>query len=327
MPAWMTSAFPKMKKWGLIAWSIVATVAAAAAWIVGFTNNFFDLKQSNVSVEITGIEQVTSTAVDISASPDFKSLRKFFSYQLLPGDNRKYTYDDMRQEIDRQKQNLADRQNELAKLRVKVQDRGLHTPPADAPKDKKNPLDIFPPSIEFLDPDEADLSDARLPKYLEDQEKYLHDKEAYINAAETEVANYKIKAERFDAKIVVTAAISNPGDGATTLKPQALLRTDLGQGNYLDISLKIANYGRGVSEIKPRGTSVLTFESPSISRMSPEDQERFLNFFKNTSPTNLFIADVQGKYYKSNTIPFAQGIYEQKIYDGLKAYASEHSRK
>ena len=153
----------------------------------------------------------------------------------------------------------------------------------------------------------------------------LENDKTLLTKAQTELDSFREKSTKTDAKIIVTAVISNSGDGSTTLMPQALLRTDLGQGNYLDIDLYIPKYETSSSEIKPRSASIIKLESPPISDMSPSDQDRFRSFFKNTSPTNLYIKDVKNHYYKSNTIPFAQGIYEQKIYDGLKSYASNRS--
>ena len=73
---------------------------------------------------------------------------------------------------------------------------------------------------------------------IDDRDGRLQEREKLLTAAEAELTSYRERAKN-DAKIIVTAAISNAGDGATTLKPQALLRADLGQGNYLDLDLKI----------------------------------------------------------------------------------------
>jgi hypothetical protein len=310
-----TSAF--LKKWIQISWKFFA---GALVVLTGFMTNFIDLKQPRVAVEITGIEQITSAAIDVNAVQEFVNFRKLISESLdfVEGVRTKYTAEDMQQVLDRSKQKQSDQKSDVAKLRNKMQ-----AMPSESIAPKSIKPERWFPAVPGILVDFEGWSKLGLQKHIENTERTLKEKEELLSSAEAEVKTYKTRTERSDAKIVVTAAISNSGDGATTLKPQALLRTDLGQGNYLDINLKIKNYGSGVSEVKPRGTSVLTFESQAISRMSPEDQERFLNFFKNTSPTNLFISDVRGDFYKSNTIPFAQGIYEQKIYDGLKTYATQ----
>lgn len=324
MPTWATTLLTKIKNFLISSWKFFAGCIVVT---VGFLGSFSDLKQPDVSVEITGIEQISSTTIDITSAPEFVNFRKLTSNIFNTRKESGYSFEDLRQEIERSKLRLAESTNDLEKLRKAHQSRSQNSDETIQNKNQKSTSSQDDETLPALLIDEEEI--VKIPSQkanniLKEREKYLKDQEEVITAAEDEVKNYRAKTEKSNAKIIVTAAISNPGSGATSLKPQALLRTDLGQGNYLDINLKIVNYGPGNSEIKPKGTAVLTFESNPISRMSPEDQERFLNFFKNTSPTNLFLSDVQGKYYKSNTIPFAQGIYEQKIYDGLKAYASNH---
>ena len=291
--------------------------------VTAFSSNFLDLKQPSLSVEITEIEQITSAQVDISAAPEFVNLRKLvggsLAYRFIGG----ASVEEMQQVVQREKQSLYDQKQDLQRNKDVV-NKLPRTPPK--PDDKQV---VERPLTSRLFEDENDVS--HLPydlakKLTDDLEVRIQDREKLVAAAEGEVKSYSEGAAKSDAKIIVTAAISNAGDGATTLKPQALLRADLGQGNYLDIDLKISQrqYDGGSGEIKARGTSVLKFESQPLNRMAPSDRERFTNFFKNTSPTNLFVVDVRGGYHKSNTIPFAQGIYEQKIFDGLKAFASKH---
>jgi hypothetical protein len=153
---------------------------------------------------------------------------------------------------------------------------------------------------------------------LTSEKDLLKKAQAEIEACETKTQKTQ------DAQIIVTAAVTNSGDGSTTLKPEALLRTDLGQGNYLDFNLTMQKVED--SEVKPRGASVIKFASPDISSMAAEERQRFAIFSNNTSPTNLYVGDVRNNYYKSNTIPFAQGIYEQTIYDGLKRFATDSGR-
>jgi hypothetical protein len=288
--------------------------------VAAFSSNFIDLKQPRIAVEITEIEQVTSAQIDITASPEFANLRKIaggrFGYEFVAPTG--YKAEDMQKVINREKESVSDQKQDLVEKK-KAFDKISR--PASQGKEVKasvEPLIL----LEQEGYDISHLSYDQAKKVVDDITAKIEQRDQLIAAAEAEVKTYRERAEKTDAKIIVTAAVSNSGDGATTLRPQALLRTDLGQGNYLDIGVKITNYVAGVGEIKARGTSVLTFESQPISSMAPADRERFLSFFKNTSPTNLFVVDVRGGYHKSNTIPFAQGIYEQKIVDGLKTFAS-----
>lgn len=294
--------------------------AGGVVVLVAFTSNFIDLRQPEIAVEITGIEQITSATTDISSSPDFKSLRAIDDRE---DDSQKKTdlnADEMQRLVDRARSRLADARADFNKFNEKLQ------VALQQPENSEREARPMPP-LQFLDEEELlDVPKSAIRAYIEQRKTGFRTREELISLAEIEVKNYKELTEKLEAKIVVTAAVSNSGDGATTLKPQALLRTDLGQGNYLDINLKVQSYGSGNSEIEPRSTAVLQLESQPIRRMAPDDRERFISFFKNTSPTNLFVTDVRGDYYKSNTIPFAQGIYEQKIYDGLKTFASSARR-
>lgn len=293
--------------------------------LVAFAGNFFDLRQSKVAVEITEIEQSTSATVDVSAVPGFKNFWKLLGAggSLFINRERMYTVDLMKQELSRAKLRLVNRRNDLKNLRDHVPAVETAAPSATNAKPAASgnmPDEI---SLDFMSEEQIlKQPPEKIHAYLSDSEAWLRAQENLVTDAETEVKSFQEQTEKSDAKIRVTAAISNTGDGSTTLKPQALLRTDLGQGNYLDINLRISRYESGVGDIKPRGTSVLIFESDAINRMAPADRDRFLSFFKNTSPTNLYVVDVKNLYYRSNTIPFAQGIYEQKIYDGIKRYAS-----
>jgi len=292
--------------------------------------NFVDLKQPNVSVEITEIQQVTAAEIDLTATPAFPKARKLLlgeiPARLNLGRPLTFKLENLEQGVSRVKQKIVDDRERLLKYKERYEQ--LPTTPdrsASSPLQQENQR--IP--LRFLDED--DIESINSPTQLRLVNKQLEDQiksqEKLIAGVEQEIKAYKEQAEKTDAKIILVAAVSNSGDGSTTLKPQALLRADLGQSNYLDIYLRVVGYETGVAEIKPRGTNILKFESQPIGSMAPQDKERFINFFKNTSPTNLYVADVKGNYHISNTIPFAQGIYEQKIFDGLKTYAAANRAK
>ena len=303
---------------------------------VGFLGNFVDLKQPELAIEITEIQQRTSADIDVKSSPFFAKFRELmssdFAYRFNSPFGESDPFKGLQLAIDRRSQEIADTERALSAMRAiaeKIPRDFKPTLTDDERKEKtqlalitRNDEDLF---SRFKDRLLDNLSYDDAKKLLDALQAKIEGKRALIKLAQEEIEAFRTKSEKTDAKIVVTAAITNSGDGSTTLKPQALLRTDLGQGNYLDINLKISNYER--SEVKPRGASIVRFESAPISQLAPQDQERFINFFKNTSPTNLFVVDVRNNYHRSNTIPFAQGIYEQKIFDGLKGYATERVGK
>jgi hypothetical protein len=304
-----------LKRWFLILWKFFV---GGIVVLIAFLSNFIDLKRPNISLEIIGIEQIMPQSVDVTASPEFTSLRKLVG--AFAGNQYRCSAHEMEQVIERNKQSILDRKRELDKMKIKF---------GKMPMGKEiNCLQIgqyFNPYI-AIDISNMDYGNAKcfVEKYL----LAIGESETLLQEAANEVKSYIERTEKSEAKIVVRAAVTNSGDGSTTLKPQALLRTDLGQGNYLDINLKVSSglYGYDnfmSTEIKARGSNVIQLESQSINTMAQAEQERFLKFLGNTSPTNLYLCDVRGVYYKSNTIPFAQGIYEQKLYDGLKAFASK----
>lgn len=303
---------------------------------VGFFGNFFDFKQPSIAIEITEIQQRTSAEIDIRSSPAFAKFRELMSGDLDFRFSSPFRDADpfklLQQSIDRRIQELSDAESAIGRFRSlaeKIPRDFKSTMPEDERRQRiqmaavsSNDLGLITGLGERL-LDGLEVDDAK--KLLDTLQARIDARRSIVKLAQEEIETFRSKTEKTDAKIVVTAAITNSGDGSTTLKPQALLRADLGQGNYLDINLKVSNYDR--SEVKPRGASIVRFESAPISQLAPQDQERFLNFFKNTSPTNLFVVDVRNNYHRSNTIPFAQGIYEQRIFDGLKTYATSKAGK
>ena len=327
----LKNSIANLRKFGLWFWKFIVGGAVVA---VGFAANFVDLRQSALAVEITQIEQRTSADIDVKSSPDFAHLRDLMAGNMnfrLSSFRNTDAFKEIQNNIDQRDQELLDLQRVLSDFDAQVEKIPRDFKPETSESDRSTRTQILlyvqnddSEFAKFKDQLVSNVSydDAKkLAKSLRDR---LDGKKILVKAARDELETYRAKTEKTEAKIVVTAAITNSGDGSTTLKPQALLRTDLGQGNYLDISLDISNY-QG-SEIKPRGASIVRFESPPISQMAPQDQKRFLDFFKNTSPTNLIVVDARNRYYRSNTIPFAQGIYEQKIFDGLKDFASRQPK-
>ncbi|WP_395949909.1 hypothetical protein ACFWHB_08205 [Aeromonas mytilicola subsp. aquatica] len=146
-----------------------------------------------------------------------------------------------------------------------------------------------------------------------------------IRAMDSEWVEYKTNTLPKKSKLTVSVAIGNTGDGATSLKPQALFRADLGGGNYLDFPMRLKGYEQGEdnASFQPKTYKVVRFESEEVGAMTEADRERFKMFLGNASPATLFVSDVKGNNYFSNPVPFSPGVYEQKAYDLLKKYASD----
>jgi hypothetical protein len=124
---------------------------------------------------------------------------------------------------------------------------------------------------------------------------------------------------------VVTCAVGNRGAGATSIKPQALLRANLGDGNYLDLPMKLSGYDSSsdLAALPSQSFKVVRFQSEEVQSMNPADRQRFKTFLGNVSPATIYIADVRARTYPSNSVPFSPGVYEQKVYDSLKQFATK----
>lgn len=164
--------------------------------------------------------------------------------------------------LDRRAQEISDKEQLLASQRAIAEKISRDAPSKLSDEDKKIAKyvnsDRSDEGAGYIDGLLASMSYDEAKVFLDNRKVKIESKRTSLKLAQAEIEAFRTKSEKTDAKIVVTAAITNSGDGFITLKPQALLRTDLGQGNYLDINLKILNPERN-SEIKPRGASIATF--------------------------------------------------------------------
>lgn len=138
---------------------------------------------------------------------------------------------------------------------------------------------------------------------------------------------YKVELDT-RKRLVVTCAIGNRGAGATSLKPQALFRANVASGHYLDFEMRLKGYDSTVdlASLPSESFKVVQFQSEEVRSMNASDQLRFKTFLSNASPTTLYVADVRGRTYASNAVPFAAGVYEQRVYDLLKQFAAPRTR-
>ncbi len=313
-------------------WQFFTGVVVA---VVAFYGLFFDLKRPDVAAEITAVETTSSDPIDVARVPDLAGLREvmdgpFEGRSAEPGftvdqiDRRLLIMADYsvreRNELDRQERDL----NSLVARNNKG---SQETALAELEKEMQDP---FSPATEATPakgatPQERSEANIRSIRKLLDSKRKDHAKRsAKIKDAEKQWQEYKASVLPNRARLEVTCAVSNRGAGATSLRPQALLRADLGEGNYLDLQMKLSGYGGSadLATLQTRSCKIVRFQSEEVQSMSPADRQRFKTFLGNVSPARLFIVDVRGKTYPSNSVPFSQGVYEQKVYDSLKQYAS-----
>ena len=96
----------------------------------------------------------------------------------------------------------------------------------------------------------------------------------------------------------------------------------MGGNNYVDVELNMEQYDTK-GDMQPRSSRIVTYKSDQLEKFRESDQEKINSYFKQNVPAALFIMDINGKVYQSNTIPFAQGLYQQSVFDRLRSEASK----
>jgi hypothetical protein len=314
---------------------------------VGFTGNFIDLKQSDVTLEITSVTTTSSEPIDLMRVSELAAVKEFIGpgSALLPLSLPTAATPAMSvEEIDRQMQiaansvkaNNENLDNALRKLENVI---------AGVGGDKISLLSeleeetIYVPSIVEMDAspkssirskplsDEQriDASIARIRYQVAQRRKDINANLTKKINAEKQWAEYKEKVLPNKAKLVVTCALGNKGAGATAIKPQAILRANLGAGNYLDLPMKLSGYESSpdLGVLPAHSYKIIRLQSDEVQAMTSADRQRYGTFLGNVSPATVYISDVNNKVYASNSVPFSPGVYEQKIYDLLKRFATE----
>ena len=95
----------------------------------------------------------------------------------------------------------------------------------------------------------------------------------------------------------------------------------IGEGNYIDLKLSLKDF-ENKSEISANGTRVVVFESPDVSSLPEEDRKLINTYWGQSVSSRLFLEDIHSQIYSSNTIAFAEGLYQKIIYDRLARAAS-----
>ncbi|TLS17236.1 MAG: hypothetical protein FDZ72_15245 [Betaproteobacteria bacterium] len=332
----LKTALSKIKLLFSIFWQFFTGIVVA---IVAFAANFQDFKQPDVSVEITAVTSTSSEPIDLVRIPELSGLKA-----MVEGDGLLFRFSIRNSgvgmtpdEIDRQLLILNGQVSSQA-LEFDRIERRFTSIAANRTPDQETLLNDlvmeFAEPFRFANPSEVKKSASaqdRVDGLINEAKKLISEKRnqqsdfaAKVKEAERQWSNYKTNMLPNKARLVVTSAIGNRGAGATSLKPQALFRANLGDGNYLDFPMKLSGYEKSVdsSSFQTQVFKVLRFESDEVQSMAPADRERFKSFLGNASPATLFVSDVRGNTYSSNTVPFSPGVYEQKVYDSLKQFAS-----
>lgn len=332
------------KKWLLFSWKFFTGIIVA---LVAFASNFWDLKQSEVTVEITAVVTKSVDPIDVMRIPQLVTLQEIFGRSFSP---RRFTFENSGpslslytiENIERQLEiTKNEMQTKSAELTQKITNFNELASSRDNNKDKDEflrQLKRFEPPTFFNESEDDNQKnsletnakiDASIKKSREDltsQDQEMKKIGSKLIEAEKLWLNYKSEILSKKSRLLVTCAIGNRGSGATSLKPQALLRANLGDGNYLDLAMKLSGYENSsdLAALQSKSYKIVRFQSDELQSMNEADSTRYKTFLGNVSPATLFVSDVKGKVYSSNPVPFSPGVYEQKVYDSLKQFATKY---
>lgn len=163
-------------------------------------------------------------------------------------------------------------------------------------------------------------------KRLEDLEKRYADLQSNLPSSERKIE--VLKKELLDNRsyFTVSASLINSGRTNTAIKVPALLRVSIGEGNYIDLKLSLKDF-EDKSEISANGTRIVVFESPEVSCLPEEDRNLINTYWGQSVSSCLLLEDIHSYIYSSNTIAFAEGLYQKIIYDRLARAASTEIKR
>lgn len=310
-----------------------------------FISQFHDLKSPTVAIEITAVKSTSSQPIDLINFPELSALRSIIArdeYAIYDKTESAYSPDQIDRILLVSKNKVADLSLQIENAERKLNAEILGTDHYTVLENLSDlNQDLFPslrraiflgstppaaqPESESTEQKIQYLT-TQIKLKLEDKRKERDSAKSVYKEASRQWDEFKSGAMPNRTKLVVTCAIGNQGSGATSLKPQALFRANLGDGNYLDFPMKMSDYYNSseAATLVPQSYKVVKFESDEIQSMTSADRERFKLFLGNASPARIFVSDVRGDVYASNSVPFSPGVYEQKMFDSLKQFASSN---
>jgi hypothetical protein len=314
-----------------VSWKIFSVFILTSLAFFGY---FYDFKRPDVSVEITAVAATSTELIDIARLPELKTLKNVLGANLrtflLSNRAQGYSSD----EIERQLTIASSQANttlaEWNKARVQLSTLDSSAPDFDKQFSELATSELSEDIEEKSSPSTTDRGERlrQAKNSIDEKIKRENDLIAKIAEADREWKAYKVDVLPNKARLIVTCAIGNRGAGATALKPQGLLCANLGEGNYLDLPMKLSGYetSSDLATLPPQSQKVMRFQSEELQTMTNTDNQRFKQFLGNVSPATLYISDVRGENYASNAVPFSPGVYEQKVYDALKQFATKNTQ-
>lgn len=304
-----------------------ALVGLFVAFGVPLWKNFV-VDAPKIFFEINSIRRylIDGLYVPISDDPELSFIEKYLGGR--PGSTDEKRREIYVEEIDRLYIDIQNRLTEIPKIIDRVtKDRNqiLAIPPpaltsaqarqyngmlagVEIPFDQKDPgachaglLDIWEKDLELFDAELKDLQ-TKLP------------------VAKRKLDELRAGFYTRRSKFSVSCLVANYGNLNTAMRAPALLRVDIGHGQYIEIKMKLRDF-ESKSEIKSNGSSVLYFESSEVSALPADDQDLIRTYWNQAVKAFIISQDVRGGIHKSNPIAFAEGLYEKLIYDRLSRSA------
>jgi len=121
----------------------------------------------------------------------------------------------------------------------------------------------------------------------------------------------------FDVEVV----ISNQGRASTSLRPVALMRVQVSQENYADVSLKMKEYSEN-AELAAGATKIIRYRSDQIYTFPSDDQVLLNNFWGSTAWFRIYTMNTGQEAFSSNKVAFADNLNQKIILDRLKDLAA-----
>lgn len=324
---------------------------AGGVLVLGAVATLTDLKTADVTIEIMSVATASSEPIDLMRVSDVSHVREFIAMgagYFSAMDVGTAPPAMSVEEIDRQMQigtnRINMRRDELNTLIQKLEEAtSMTNGDREAVLDSIEEENPFVPAIVLQrdEPEDArrrtpmsarqriDASVERIRSNIAQRKKYLQSTMAKMVLAEKEWTAYKDKILPNKAKLIITCAIGNRGSGATALKPQGILRANLGDGHYLDLPMKLSGYetSQDLGVMAPHSFKIVRLQSDEVQSMTSADRQRYTLFLGNISPATVYMTDVNNNVFASNSVPFAPGVYEQKVFDNLKHFATGATHK
>lgn len=325
--------------------SLVPLISAIVGLLVALSVplwQVFFVNAPKLSVEINAIKRTVSDAAVITLNDD-PELRVLVTPQRInpyiyiddldiPGrrvnTDGRYTLSEVENVLNATKQRLRDLPSQIEERKKDV-DRLQSFTPATLTKYETDRLNQpLSPEVDWEPTQPEKTLDALRVAYqkrLDDLEKRYIDIQTNLPLAERKVELLRTSLVDNRSFFTVSASLINSGRSNTAIKVPALLRVSIGEGNYIDLKLTLKDF-ENKSEITASGTRIVIFESPEVSSLPEEDRKLIGTYWGQSVSSRLYLEDIHSRIYSSNTIAFAEGLYQKIIYDRLGRAASYESK-